>query len=600
MTPDDQNPLIRGDHSSIAVKDLHNNVDNHTDSHDIITNSTNHNTVDNSSTVIYNGAAASEKLLSQRREEYRAFCRKNIISGVISRNTRLELNEKASALSLDSTVASEIEQSVLSSLEAGCLSSTDRITLDIAIEALSNNSGRDILEKLVALADRSEDEEVQFYSNLALAVYEPRRCVTRYVNKSFDSYWQSFWTYMAYKKIGNSVKAENILISLSAWTDQPSGQATLLSGAGCLYDYFAANGSEMLKNTALGYLNRVGDLSPMLNGFVETLVYLCRSDRPVFFTSDPGLDFYLTLFGAKQKPKATLIAEPKSFSAAPKSFAPANPLNITDPKVYEIADKVDTSPTTPITPITPITPDSLISATKPKSGKWMTISVIAVLVAAIYVVFRPSGDDSTPITSTPDITATGPSEVKEEILPTAADSRKQTTAKQTAPTSTRQERQSAAELQGSNNIAKTTETVAAEQTRQSASPAQSNSRSDESARQQPSQPQVQPQSTTAKRENPVQTLTAAAESGDASAAYRLGKMYLDGDGVAKSNKTAFALFSKSAAAGNANGMYMTGWCYRMGRGTKKDLKLAKQWWDKAASLGHAQAAEDVKELQSLM
>lgn len=98
----------------------------------------------------------------------------------------------------------------------------------------------------------------------------------------------------------------------------------------------------------------------------------------------------------------------------------------------------------------------------------------------------------------------------------------------------------------------------------------------------------------------LEQLSTMASSGDGSAACELGQMYLNGNGVKKSNNTAFAYFKQSAELGNAEGMYMTGLCYRMGRGTSKNLDLAKEWWTKAASKGHAKAMEDVKEFDSLM
>lgn len=162
-----QNPLIQGDGSAISVKDLQNNVDNHTDSHDVV----------NNSTVVYNGAAATEKMHSERCEEYRVFCRKNIVSRVINRATRLELNEMAQRLQLKADVAEEIENTVLARFDTGQLSATDRITLDIAIEAIRADSAGDMVDKLSVLADKTEDEDAQFHANLVLAVYNPAKFI---------------------------------------------------------------------------------------------------------------------------------------------------------------------------------------------------------------------------------------------------------------------------------------------------------------------------------------------------------------------------------------------------------------------------------------
>lgn len=103
-----------------------------------------------------------------------------------------------------------------------------------------------------------------------------------------------------------------------------------------------------------------------------------------------------------------------------------------------------------------------------------------------------------------------------------------------------------------------------------------------------------------KKESELEKQINLLASGNITAATKLGKMYLDGNGVNKNNKQAFAYFKQAAEAGNLDGMYWLGWCYRYGRGTKKDLNQAKTWWTKAAASGHPIAAEDVKEFNTLM
>ncbi|MCM1520083.1 MAG: TIR domain-containing protein [Lachnoclostridium sp.] len=102
------------------------------------------------------------------------------------------------------------------------------------------------------------------------------------------------------------------------------------------------------------------------------------------------------------------------------------------------------------------------------------------------------------------------------------------------------------------------------------------------------------------RKSDVEQLAERAASGDAAAACQMGLRFLNGDGVSKNFKTAFAYFNQSASAGNIDGMYWLGYCYRMGRGTSKDLNKAKQLWKRAASAGNARAAHDLEEIESLM
>ncbi len=602
-TNDKKNPLIQGDHSSIAVKDLHNNVDNHTDSHDVISNTTNNNTVNQNSTVIYSGTTATEKLLSQRREEYRVFCEKNIVSPVINLNTRVELDEMASRLQLEKTVTEEIEHSVRMKLSSsGTLSKHERITLDIAMEALRSDAGKDIVDKLVVLADKTEDEEVQFYANLALVVYDFRRCIQRYERKTFDSYWQTFWTFFAYKRSGNNQKAELVLTQLAAWSEYPEDQITMLSGAGCLYDYFVLNGSEGLKRTAIGYLKSCTSFSSMLVEFSSVLSSLTEIERPVYFGNDKAWNLYLRLFGAKEKPAIT--TSPKSSSAPiPKSY---NEPESKGASVYDIAHQSNRVSSPAVSASKPLNNNVSATSSTPhysdnsganKNSRWLTFAIIGVVVAGAIYFMSHSGKDGQysgvekngALTEAVDITdsesqdnygqnthqtsginkTTGSgNSANSKNTNTGSNSGSRSTGKSQSETPDRNPVKSQETVTGGDNTG----------TRTSGNPV----------------------ATPPAQVSEYQKQLAALNAGDMSAACKLGHMYLDGDGVSKSNKTAFGYFKQAADAGNAEGMYWLGWCYRMGRGTQKDLNLAKKWWTKAAAAGNVRAANDVKEFDTLM
>lgn len=51
----------------------------------------------------------------------------------------------------------------------------------------------------------------------------------------------------------------------------------------------------------------------------------------------------------------------------------------------------------------------------------------------------------------------------------------------------------------------------------------------------------------------------------------LGLIYLNGYGVAKDEKRAFAEFSKAAAQGDITGQYWLAYCYENGTGTAKNM-----------------------------
>jgi hypothetical protein len=85
-----------------------------------------------------------------------------------------------------------------------------------------------------------------------------------------------------------------------------------------------------------------------------------------------------------------------------------------------------------------------------------------------------------------------------------------------------------------------------------------------------------------------------AEAGDASAMYRLGRMYAAGSGVEKDYVEAFNWYKRAAAKGNTDAMYALGEAYEHGTGVREDIQQAVNWYDEATLRGNkaAKAALD--------
>lgn len=77
---------------------------------------------------------------------------------------------------------------------------------------------------------------------------------------------------------------------------------------------------------------------------------------------------------------------------------------------------------------------------------------------------------------------------------------------------------------------------------------------------------------------------------DDRAAFILGKMYLDGDGVLSNPVEAMRLFRISAAKANTLAMLSIAAIYQQGMGYKKDVRLANEWFRRAAMAGNQYAA----------
>jgi uncharacterized protein len=81
-------------------------------------------------------------------------------------------------------------------------------------------------------------------------------------------------------------------------------------------------------------------------------------------------------------------------------------------------------------------------------------------------------------------------------------------------------------------------------------------------------------------------ITSAADYGLPAAQLRLGRMFLEGHGVAKNAALAIFWFRRAADQLDAEAMNMTGRCHENGWGTLPDLCDATHWYRQSAYRGH--------------
>jgi len=87
--------------------------------------------------------------------------------------------------------------------------------------------------------------------------------------------------------------------------------------------------------------------------------------------------------------------------------------------------------------------------------------------------------------------------------------------------------------------------------------------------------------------DPMETLTARAEAGDATAQFQLGRAFYRGEGVPKDEKAALGWMEKSAAQGNVDAMTSMGFFHAQGIGAEKSETKAIEWFRKGAEEGSA-------------
>lgn len=99
---------------------------------------------------------------------------------------------------------------------------------------------------------------------------------------------------------------------------------------------------------------------------------------------------------------------------------------------------------------------------------------------------------------------------------------------------------------------------------------------------------------------PLKWLRLAAESGDSNAAYKLGRIYAEGDGVLRDYETAVEWYLMAAKMGHAKAQNNLGVRYDKGQGVPRDLVRAYSWFNLAAAQGHPQAKRNLSIIESQM
>ena len=89
--------------------------------------------------------------------------------------------------------------------------------------------------------------------------------------------------------------------------------------------------------------------------------------------------------------------------------------------------------------------------------------------------------------------------------------------------------------------------------------------------------------------NDISQLRRMALRGDSDSQYKLGKCYVDGEGVVQDYAEAVKWYRKSAEQGNAHGQNALGWCYYNGKGVVQDYAEAVKWYRKSVEQGNAAA-----------
>lgn len=177
---------------------------------------------------IYNGpipTKTKEDLIQEKERQFREHCKKVLADGILTHEDRVWLEEQRLLLDLPEDRAQYILKKLRNiNKRPTVMTMAQRIQLDNFKKAISGNmieSIKNQMPNIQVIASKIQDEELHYLNYMVLAALEPNKIIRLYDDsvRIEDNYWLTYWTYVAYQKIGNRLKAENVFLELAKWND---------------------------------------------------------------------------------------------------------------------------------------------------------------------------------------------------------------------------------------------------------------------------------------------------------------------------------------------------------------------------------------------
>ena len=486
----------------------------------------------------------------ERRVLYLNACKRAYEDNVLEQSEVIELEELRIKLSLDKSTANAILESVRVMSERNArktaLNPIARTKLKILTKNLQKNEVKaliDQIDSLEPLVRKFDHDELSRKYFLVLAALKSEKCIEQYEASMIDSYWKSFWNYLAYIKLGQLTKAENVLISLDRFTDYPEDNMSVLAVAGAL----------MMGNVieAKEYLNELtGEYTPALQRFVDSIYLLLEPEVAKEMGADENTcAFYLVNFFGQKDPKEKLSALQRWGEDAQNGYPEAQ---------YRLGECYYKG--------------EGVSEDKTKAVKWYLKAAeqghaeAQYRLGECYYYGRGVSEDET--------------EAVKWYRKAVKQFRK--AAEQGDPDA--QYRLGECYYFGRGVSEDETEAVkwyrkAVEQFRKAAE------QGDPDAQYRLGACYYFGRGVSRDETKAVELVRKAAKQGHAYAQYRLGVFYYYGEGVSEDRTKAVEWYLKAAEQGHAEAQYRLGQCYYYGRGVSKDETEAVKWYRKAAKQG---------------
>ena len=268
-----------------------------------------HNITNTTSTVNNITQVSAQKteleLLQERKTQYLNACKRAYEDNVLEQREVVELEELRIKMGLDKTTADNILESVRVMSDRNArkseLNPIAKTKLKILTSNLQKNEVKalmDQIDSLEPLVRRYDHDELSRKYYLVLAALKPEKCIEQKERTKTDTYWEAFWSYLAYIKAGRLIDAEETLASLDHFSSYPEDNMTVLAAAGAL----------MMRHTdeAKEYLDAaMGEYTPALQRFVDSIYLLIEPETAKEMGADEDTcAFYLVNFFGQNEAKA--------------------------------------------------------------------------------------------------------------------------------------------------------------------------------------------------------------------------------------------------------------------------------------------------------
>lgn len=227
----------------------------------------------------------AEEVKAENLAKYRALCRQALADGIITAEESAALEDARVGLGLSADEARQALEAVKTGMQRhskNVLGKIQQISLNQILKLMESgkiDNLRSSLGRLETMAQKFDADEVQCNYWMILSGLDPERCIAEYANRPSDSYWQAFWTAMAYINTGDAASAEGLISDLEAWSDMPFGNIALLAAANSLCEYWKDPSVEDYKEQAMAFAEEgaTGN-TDLIDPFAQALMLLLGAE----------------------------------------------------------------------------------------------------------------------------------------------------------------------------------------------------------------------------------------------------------------------------------------------------------------------------------